>query len=633
MKWIGMTLYATLFLLTAVCLFGLAGGLSASLAAQEPTGTASPSVATRSESTRTDPVSEAAAASPSMAEKKPGISDREGILQALEDEDEDIIVVSSDIEWEGYDVIEVSRPVTILLGDYSLHVTEDSNLWIRGPVVIRGSGGGKPLIDVSGGLTANEGVKIVAEGEETTAVRAAGYLNLEGAEVTARGRGAAAVVYTRDDMVELYGAKIRAWGRLAVGVRCESPLVVMLCSIEAEGEAVAGTSDLTIDSSHISPVIDDAVIIRRVAVADDRMNENGVCIEVGSGLSVLEEIKESQNQLVYSLISADSEVIRQYTAEIFWTELPSDLAKTGTFYAYRKPVNVPEWFPVELPVQKVPIHIVDRNRPFLENAMDAGDYIYIQFFSEIKNADELILEYSTDGGELWKKTADMEVCNLTTKDADIGPVDQEQDYWFRLVVVGGPMEGLSNILPYRSRISYINGGGDRDNDDRGDQGEVPPSGEIIPPPTDSSEDGGGDENAGNGEMSDRKNDLETGDEDKNLESAALVFGPGQGDKAEENSVNHTKVEKEENKDRKKEEKEEEVYRKTGGNEENTDGAAGEHEADSDGATDENKEVAGSGKQTAGEVQPGGNGRKFLLAAGVLLLGGGVVFGIFIYRKR
>lgn len=115
--------YTTVFVLVAVCLPELAGGVSPALADQET----------------------AVMATPAKAVKITGINDREALLAAIGNE-EVTIVVSADLE-------------------------------IDGPVSVSGS---RPLIHVDGFFRASNGVEIEAEGTKAEAVRVNGHLNLEG---------------------------------------------------------------------------------------------------------------------------------------------------------------------------------------------------------------------------------------------------------------------------------------------------------------------------------------------------------------------------------------------------------------------------------------------------------------------
>lgn len=100
----------------------------------------------------------------------------------------------------------------------------------------------------------------------------------------------------------------------------------------------------------------------------------------------------------------------------------------------------------------------------------------LRFFSEITDADSLTLWMSADG-EAWRDIAEIEDSVVSPFTAYIEALEPNRDYQFRLEVVGGPMAGLSNTLdfPYYDTDPDREGGGDRDNGDRDDQGEEPPA--------------------------------------------------------------------------------------------------------------------------------------------------------------
>lgn len=616
------------------------------MAAEKSRRTVSPSnAAAAAKATASD----AEAATPSSSDKRNKITTQEELIQAIEEGESDSILLLSDIVWEGHIWVNASRPVTVLMGDFNLFIPEDSSAGFSGPITFHGNGGGRPLISSDGFIGAYRSVRIEAEGAEATALRLGNNSEWElwAADITARGRGAAAIEYTGTREAELVSVRARAWGEESVGIRCMAPLTLKVCSIEAEGEAVSGDGAVTADCSRVFPMPSRAAVIKRDAFPRDRLEENGVCFEAGGNENVMETLEIYHGGLNYTMVSGAED---SYTLSVdaVWSGLPSDLSEPGTYYAHLTPV-VPEWFPIKPPAQKVPIHMVDKSRPFIAYAREYGFAVTLHYFNEIQEADELLLEYSTDGGNTWKPAADMEISDITFESAYLGPLDMELAYRFRLTVIGGPFEGVSNVLRYRPNFYSEETGGDRDHDDRGDQGQDPPHGEIIPPPDYVAAEDGRPDNEGPGSGNEMENRSDPADPSADETSRDISATTG------ENSPEHTDInghvlqetrpgaaksndaagEDEATGMRRLEKKEE--RQENEGLQENEEPQENERLQENEELQEKDSEMQPVSSENVsgltGEEQKRGGNLFLSLMVCFAFMGGGVIVGFFIYRKK
>ncbi len=82
---------------------------------------------------------------------------------------------------------------------------------------------------------------------------------------------------------------------------------------------------------------------------------------------------------------------------------------------------------------------------------------------------------SEDGGKSWRGAEEYSGSAVLSTGAQVEGLEWNRTYLFQLAVEGGPMAGRSNVLEFPLYDDYhVNGGGSRDDDDRGDLGELPP---------------------------------------------------------------------------------------------------------------------------------------------------------------
>lgn len=412
-----------------------------------------------------------------------GCRTKEELVDQLLDDSQSRIVLTSDIVWTENRKIVVPVEKEVEMGEYRILVGAESMFLVSGPVTFRGSGG-HSLFEVRGDFCPGKGVEIHASGDHVVAVDIInGGWAAEFAEIHAEGRNAKAVRFrgSREQTVDI--CQIEAEGVGSRGIEAEGDIRLFLSSVSGEESAVSSEQgNVLLFGSHVSPEPEQASILPALFVPNNRLEENGFCVAVGASRETLWEKIERYPEIQWYFFSEGLELGSTYGISVAWSEIPMNFSVPGTYYARCEAVDVPEWFPAELYDIEVPIHIVDPARPFIMDAEDAGSSVLLRFFTPIREAQEIRVEYSADDRESWRDIEELSGSFVTETDANVEPLEPNQDYWFRLVVKGGPMEGISNeILFIGDEVRKANGGGDRDHGDRNDQGEDPPHGEIIPP--------------------------------------------------------------------------------------------------------------------------------------------------------
>lgn len=418
----------------------------------------------------------------SELEERPGCATARELLEALNRDEGGTVTVAGDIRWDLETPVEVTRPVTVELGYFGIFVPEEITFRVAGPVLFTGSGTSRPLLEAEGGFSFEGGVAAEAVGEHCTAVRAYS-LNWEFPEISARGPGATAVDLLGDGPMELLGGWFRAEGSGSVAVRSERPVRLIFCRAEAEGAAVLSTGEVILDGSRVNPEPPGARTIQRTAVPAHRVRENGLCAALGTGRAGLEELWEDSlggRAQFYAYDTAEREPAQLFSVPMAPVSFPETLS--GDYEAACAPL-APEWFPLELAPFLVTIHAVGENQPFLMDAQDAGAGAYVRFFREITGADRLTLWVSEDGGKSWRGAEEYSGSAVLSTGAQVEGLEWNRTYLFQLAVEGGPMAGRSNVLEFPLYDDYhVNGGGSRDDDDRGDLGELPAGDFLVPPP-------------------------------------------------------------------------------------------------------------------------------------------------------
>ena len=413
-----------------------------------------------------------------------GCGTLEELVQQLLDKDTATISLSSDIDWSYNREVTVVRPKMVEMGEFQITVAEENSFNVTGPVTFTGNNDNSALFEIRGSFHARDGVEIRARGDGITGIKIdGGRWEAENIKIYAGGSNAQAVHITGSNTRQLHFCKIQATGNGSCGLNTEEPLELYLSSISGGETAVLSNGGTSLAySCRLTPSQDDITIISADCMPYTRLEENGICLSAGSRPDELRKILSRHVSISYQFYSEQMDTSILYSVPAVWSGLPSDLSSPGSHMAHFSPDKTPEWFPVSLRALDVPIHIVGPESPFIMDAQDADEAVILRFFTPIHDAEDFFIEYSTDNGKNWRNAADFSSAYITNELASIEPLDPDRTYLFRLIVNGGPMEGVSNeILFINDELRRINGGGDRDHDDRGNQGDKPPHGDIIPP--------------------------------------------------------------------------------------------------------------------------------------------------------
>lgn len=421
----------------------------------------------------------------SEAEENAGFPGTAGeLLQAIGANSGEAIAVAGDIIWDMDGGIGVSEPVTIELGEYGIHVPAGVTLYIDGPVTFVGEGVNTPLITSEGYLNLSGGAVIRAEGDGCTAVQARN-LSTSFSEIYGIGDGATAVEITGQEKQELYSSYFSAQGEGSVAVRGNGALRLTLCKAVASGGAVVTPGEVELDGCNVSPEVQGAAVVEREIIPGNRLVENGLCISEGSRDEELMLLRD--NALGDSIELAAYDSSEQTTAlsvslPASYDNFPQSMPPAGSYKVVCAP-QAPFWFPADVPQFSFHLNVIKENQPFILDAQDAGSGAFLRFFQEISGQDSVTLWYSEDGGASWHDAVTLPGSLVLSYGAQLEGLKENHTYLFMLEVVGGAMAGKSNVLEFNFYDQYhINGGGNRDNDDREDMGELPGGDYLVPPP-------------------------------------------------------------------------------------------------------------------------------------------------------
>lgn len=415
-----------------------------------------------------------------------GCRTQDELVEQLLDDSQSRIELASDIAWTESQNVVVPVEKEVEMGEYRILVGAKSRFDVSGPVTFRGSGD-HALFEVKGDFSSGKEVEIYASGDNVVAVDIiGGGWKAEFVEIHADGRNARAVRFAGSREQTVVACQMEAEGEGSCGIEAEGDIRLALSSVSGTEAAVSSEhGEMLLFGSHVSPEPEQARVLPALFVPYNRLEENGFCVAAGDSREALWEEIEEHRELEWYFFSEGREIGLTHAISVAWSGIPTDLSMPGTYFARCTPVDVPEWFPVEFDDLEIPVHIVDPSRPFLMDAEDAGSAAFLRFFRPIRGAQEIRVEYSADDRESWGDFGEFPDSFVTETAANVEPLEPNRDYWFRLDVKGGSMEGISNeILFIGDVMRKANTGGDRDHGDRGDQGEDPPHGEMIPPSVD-----------------------------------------------------------------------------------------------------------------------------------------------------
>ena len=386
-----------------------------------------------------------------------------------------VVTLTGDVVWDDYwgDVV-VEQPTTVLMGDYAIQIPQGTYFSAIGPLRFEGNGVQKPLFYIEGELF-TAWTEINATGNDATALFAEGDLRLYQARITAGG----------------------------VAVHATGSVLLQLCEVIAQGAAVVSeTGNIGIDGCRVLPMPENATVIVREAVPGGRMQENGICANVGDSL---EEAVIYDRVEYYLLDTERRESASIIYPSVSWENLPADTILPGEYSVICRPVGIPDWVPVPgIAAFEVPLHVVGENEPHIQLASRlASDGVYLQFFSEIVEMEAMTLWFSTDGGFSWRDFATLEGADILPFSAMADTLEANLVYLFRLEVTGGPLKGFSNTLVFPFY--------DSDPDREGDSGDRTGA-DRFPPGGTSNENDPGDETGNDGDNGNDDSDDGTPDD-------------------------------------------------------------------------------------------------------------------------
>lgn len=416
-----------------------------------------------------------------------GCSTAEELHRRLSADEGGVIDLTGNIQWDRYaGEIEVRNPVLVRMGGYGIQITEDARLALSGPVRFEGAGSPSPLIRVEGSIRLGPGVAVAAEGECAVAVAIIGSWDADFvfASISAQGNRATAVLHQGFECNLAY-SRVEARGQSATGIRACGDVYLTGCEVLADSQAVvSGTGRITLDTTRALPAPPGAKTITRRAVPGNRIQQNGISVPVGtSRAAFLDNAASAHFELVDT--NGTDNVYGNLYGDANWDNLPEDWSRAGATMATCIPSGIPDWLPVEgIAPFAVPIHLVAEHQLHIDKAFRfASTAVGMRFYHPIEGAEDILLWVSSDAGITWWSCRELRGSNVDEYGAAIAELPPNRDYQFRAQVVGGPMEGYSNILcfPYYDTDPDRQGGGDDDYGDRDDQGEQPPA--PIDPPT------------------------------------------------------------------------------------------------------------------------------------------------------
>ncbi len=382
---------------------------------------------------------------------EPGFLTGEAFLQMVRENEGGTVVLTGDVRLTADVALYVTEPTQIEMGEYSVVIPEDHVLNMEGPLRFEGEGSRVPLFQAAGGLFIQDWVEIIATGDEATAI-----------------------CYQGETPRWLYLTSVSATGRGGVAVRGEGPLTAVLSNLAAPlGEAFRGPQQaLTLDGSRAEPTPRAARVVERRLLPDKRLDRVGVLLQPGT-----ENWADPYYLVTCTFIDEDEPEAAGicYDWAPVWQEVPEDLSKPGS-HVVSYTLDLPEWFPVEIPKQNVWFHIMEPGRPYLsrlEAWRGTASILYAQTLPEGTVAD---MWFSTDDGVTWQQvSAAFPDSSVDRYEAIINGLDEDATYLFRLTAEGEGINGQSNAI--RLASVYDDGNwGDRDNGDRGPQDKLPSGG-------------------------------------------------------------------------------------------------------------------------------------------------------------
>lgn len=394
---------------------------------------------------------------PDHSAQEPGpIMLAEELMELLAENDGGDVYLTGHVAFQDVGSMWVENPTTVHMGDFSITVPGfEAQTYIDGPIHFVGNGDLHPLFRVRkrGILIFGGRSTITAEKNSAVAIYGEGDVYVEQPEIYAPNGTA---VYAKGMASLLYGY------------------------ISGATSVVSDSNRILLESMITIPAPEDAYVMENIVIPYyyNELEQYGIRIDPGEDYPI-EEVLQSAHFCFFDKANPSMEY---YTGIYFPLELQMggdvDIYTPGEYMLTLTPSTSDKRMQVEgLGVTNVPLFVVDPSKPFIDSKRISTDgTMEILFYRGIEEYQELTLWCSSDQGETWTDArevfANMEIeeyfAALYLSDEQYANVTQ---YSFKLEVLGGPKEGVSNVLqifdsPFRFDPNQEDIGGDRIGTDR-----------------------------------------------------------------------------------------------------------------------------------------------------------------------
>lgn len=170
-------------------------------------------------------------------------STQEELIRLIEKNDGGTIYLTGDIYWDRphTDWLRAGSETTIAMNGHSLIIEKNASIELIGPFHFTGKGQDKPLVVLGeqSGFTGEGGVTIDAEGAGCVAASMAGTASLKAGVISAKGEGCTAILaqgyYNEANSISVYG-HIAADGNNATAIQAAGNLNLLKMSLQASGK-------------------------------------------------------------------------------------------------------------------------------------------------------------------------------------------------------------------------------------------------------------------------------------------------------------------------------------------------------------------------------------------------------------
>ncbi|MFV0402289.1 MAG: hypothetical protein ACK5LX_16960 [Oscillospiraceae bacterium] len=443
----------------------------------------------------------------------------------MEDDSVSEIRLGQSLVWTDTDIfnpIYYRTGKTIVVGEYGIVLEQNTVLRITAPnndrLTFVGEGMENPLIEVKKGARVNfnirnievnltgaggtgllihrdgtgvNGTTITFSGSGFTAIKAEGDLVVS-ANIVVRGDNATAAVVAGD--IDINSRTFTVEGEGSVGIQCGGKATLWRASVTAPERALEAVEGVFLDLAAVIPLPENVerVPYKMTAWKNERMGcglkGRGLLFEEGEELALPSFVKIFLQQEDDDTNTVDIDV------PVSWEISPgftTDSTGSGTArMLWKFPLYAKDLSEVIAP-QEVSISALRRDTPWLATAYESGfgeTRLYLEFFAVLDEASSVRLWMAEGDGAFSELVPEEDFVfdyNWESGLRALGVVGLEMDkaYSFYAQVEGDSRRnGETNVLTVFYGQDGLVLGGDRDNDNRGEQ-EQPPGEVIIPPPT------------------------------------------------------------------------------------------------------------------------------------------------------